>query len=82
MLMILKSHMFKVYLNRFPKNIKVKFMYFESVQINKVCHNPNLGLVTKARACKVGGQEGSLGFTSHALENVGKCEGMNLHTPK
>jgi len=24
-----------------------------------VCHNPSLGLVTKARACKVSGQKGS-----------------------
>jgi len=23
-----------------------------------------------------------LGVTSHAFENVGECEGMNLHTPK
>jgi len=46
------------------------------------CHNPSLGLTTKARACKVVGQEGSLGVTSHAPENVGECEGMNPHTPK
>jgi len=46
------------------------------------CHNPNLGLVIKARDCKGVGQEGGLGVTSHALENVGQCEGMNPHTPK
>ncbi len=46
------------------------------------CHNPNLGLVTKARAHKVVGQEGSPRVTLHALESVRKCEGMNLHTPK
>jgi hypothetical protein len=45
-------------------------------------HNPSLGLVIKVRACKGAGQEGSLGITSHALKSVGKCEGMNLHTPK
>jgi hypothetical protein len=28
------------------------------------------------------GQEGSPRVTFHALKNVGKCEGMNLHTPK
>jgi len=43
-------------------------------------HNPNLGLVTKAKACKVAGQEGSPGVTLHALGNVRKCEGMNPHT--
>ncbi len=39
-------------------------------------------LVTKARACKGEGQEGSMGVTSHALGNGGECEGMNPHTPK
>jgi len=28
------------------------------------------------------GQGGSSGVTSHAPRSVGKCEGMNLHTPK
>jgi hypothetical protein len=38
------------------------------------CHNLNLGLTTKAKACKVVNQEGNLGATSHAPENVGECE--------
>jgi len=38
--------------------------------------------VTKAKACKVAGQEGSLGVTPHAPGNVGKCEGMNTYTSK
>jgi hypothetical protein len=38
--------------------------------------------VTKAKACKVAGQEGSLGVTPHAPGNVGKCEGMNPYTSK
>jgi len=46
------------------------------------CCNPNLWLATKARACKVVSQEGSLGVTPHALGSVKKCEGMNPHTPK
>jgi hypothetical protein len=46
------------------------------------CHNPNLGLASKARACKVTGQEGSPIVTFHCLGSVGECEGMNLHTPK
>jgi len=46
------------------------------------CRNPNLKFATKTKACKVAGQEGSLGVIPHAPESVGKCEGMNLHTPK
>jgi len=46
------------------------------------CRNPNLGFTTKAKACKVAGQEGSPGVTSHAPRSVGKCEGMNPHTSK
>jgi hypothetical protein len=38
--------------------------------------------MTKARACKGVGQEGSPRVTSHALGSVRKCEGMNPHTPK
>jgi hypothetical protein len=44
--------------------------------------NPNLGLVTKVKACKVASQEGSLGVTSHAFGSAKECEGMNPHTPK
>jgi len=40
-----------------------------------LCRNPSLGLTTKARACKVSGQE-------KKPENERKCEGMNPHTPK
>jgi hypothetical protein len=47
-----------------------------------MCRNPSLGLVTKARACKGAGQEGSPGVTFHAPRSVGECEGMNPHTPK
>jgi hypothetical protein len=48
----------------------------------KRCPNPNLGLMTKARACEGAGQEWTPGVTFHAPRNVGECEGMNLHTPK
>ncbi len=50
--------------------------------LEQYCHNPNLGLATKERVGKVAGQERSPGVTPHAPESVGKCEGMNLHTPK
>jgi len=49
------------------------------------CHiyrNPSIGVTTKAKACKVAGQEGSPMVTSHAPESAKECEGMNLHTPK
>jgi len=46
------------------------------------CHNPNLGLLTKARVCGNARQEGSSGGTSYTPGNVGKCERMNTHTPK
>jgi len=32
------------------------------------CHNPNLGLMTKARACKVVGQKGSPGVKESVRE--------------
>jgi hypothetical protein len=49
---------------------------------NLMCRNPSLGLATKIMACKGAGQEGSPGVTSHALESVGKCEGMNTQILK
>ncbi len=45
------------------------------VEVFHECHNLNLRLVTKARACKVAGQKRKLGRER-------KCEGINLHTPK
>jgi hypothetical protein len=47
-----------------------------------VCRDSSLGLMTKIRACEGARQEWSLKVTFHAFKNVGKCEGMNLHTPK
>jgi len=38
--------------------------------------------VAKAKACKVTGQEGSLGVTPHVPENARECEGIDPHTPK
>jgi hypothetical protein len=54
----------------------------KTMEGKKVCYNPSLGLATKARAYKGVDQEGSPGVTSHAPKSVGKCEGMNPHTPK
>ncbi len=47
-----------------------------------LCRNPNLGLATKARGCKVTGQEGSPGVMPHAPGSARKCEGIDPHTPK
>jgi len=46
------------------------------------CHNLSLGLMTKVRPCKGVSQEWSSGVTFHAFDSVGKCEGLNPHTPK
>jgi hypothetical protein len=47
-----------------------------------VCRNLRFGLVTKARGCKVAGQEGSSGVMPHALRSARECEGIGPHTPK
>ncbi len=49
---------------------------------NLDCRNPNLGLTTKARGCKVAGQKESLGVMPRAPESARECEGIGLHTPK
>jgi len=38
--------------------------------------------VTKARGCKVTGQEGSPGIIPHAPKSARECEGIGPHTPK
>jgi hypothetical protein len=63
-------------------NIKLVSLNMSLSTSHHLCPNPSLGLMTKVRACKGVGQEGSLGITSHAPGNVGKCEEVNLHTPK
>ncbi len=61
--------------------LKKNHKIFRNILWLKRC-NPNLGIATKARACKVAGQEGSLGITSHAPGSVGKCEEWTLTLPK
>ncbi len=46
------------------------------------CRNPSFRLATKARGCKVAGQEGSLGVMLHAPGSVRECEGIDPHIPK
>ncbi len=46
------------------------------------CRNFSLGLATKARGCKVAGQEGSPKVMPHAFESARECEGIDPHPPK
>jgi hypothetical protein len=46
-----------------------------------LCCNPSLVFMTKAKACKGASQKRSPRVTFHAPGSVGKCEGMNPHTP-
>jgi hypothetical protein len=46
------------------------------------CRNPSFGLATKAKGLQGCGPKGSPGVTSGTPGSVGKCEGVNLHTPK
>jgi hypothetical protein len=55
---------------------------FEGKLQQDFCSNLNLGLVTKARVCKVVGQEESPRITFHVPESAKECEGMNPHTSK
>jgi hypothetical protein len=50
--------------------------------MHHICRNPSFGLATKAKGLQGCGPRGSLGVTSETLESVGKCEGVNPHTPK
>jgi len=45
------------------------------------CHNPTLGLTTKARAWKVAGQEGSPWLTSHISRSAKSVKGWTLTLP-
>jgi hypothetical protein len=47
-----------------------------------LCCNLNFGLTTKAKGLQGCGPRGSMGVTSHTPGSVGKCEGVNPHTPK
>jgi hypothetical protein len=60
----------------------ILLFFHGSLYWNTWCHNPSLGLVTKARVCKVASQERSIGITYSAPGSAKECEGMNPHTPK
>jgi hypothetical protein len=46
------------------------------------CRNPSFGLATKAKGLQGCGPRESPRVTSHTPKSVGKCEGVNPHTPK
>jgi hypothetical protein len=45
------------------------------------CRNPSIGLMTKGRACKVAGQEGGPGVTSHAPRSAKSVREWTLTLP-
>jgi hypothetical protein len=64
-------------------NVSIPMVASNSIHnICHICHNLSLGLATKARACKVVGQEGSPGVMLHAPRSARECEGIDPHTPK
>jgi hypothetical protein len=48
----------------------------------KQCHDFSLELATKAKGMESWRPKVQLGSPIHTPKNVGKCEGMNPHTPK
>jgi hypothetical protein len=60
-------------------HMSIVFKNYFKPKVN--CCNPNMGSRPWQRLAKVWA-EGSPWNTSHALGNVGKCEGTNIHTPK
>jgi hypothetical protein len=50
--------------------------------VESKCCNPSFGLVTKAKGLQGCGPRESPRVTSHTPRSVGKCEGVNPHTPK
>jgi hypothetical protein len=50
--------------------------------VGYICRNLSLGLATKAKGLQGRRPRGNPGVTSHTPRSVGKCEGVNPHTPK
>ncbi len=65
-----------------PTPSKRKDILLEQKVIKGLCRNPSFGLTTKAKGLQRCGPRGSMGVISHTPGSVGKCEGMNPHTPK
>jgi len=50
--------------------------------LQEICRNPSFGFATKATGLQGCRPRESPRVTSHTLGSVGKCEGVNSHTPK
>jgi hypothetical protein len=48
------------------EHLSTNFFSYRIAYKVAICHNPSLGLATKAKACKSASQEGSPGVTFHA----------------
>jgi len=51
-------------------------------KFNPSCRNPSFGLATKAKGLQGCRPRENPRVTSYTPGSVGKCEGMNPHTPK
>ncbi len=67
---------------KFPNGILAHWAKVIAILEMPNCCNPSLGLATKAKGCKVVGQEGSPGIMPHAFGYVRECEGIDPHIPK
>jgi hypothetical protein len=52
------------------------------IKYDDICRNLIFGLATKAKGLQGCGPRGSSKVKSHIPGSVGKCEGVNPHTPK
>ncbi len=67
--------------------VKINVKSISPLENNKklqkeLCRNLSFGLATKAKRLQRCGPKASPGVTSHTPGSVGKCEGVNPHTPK
>jgi hypothetical protein len=76
----LKCTIFDINIRKYIQSL-FKF-YYETILYFLECRNPSFGLATKAKGLQGCGPKGSPGVTSGTLGSVGKCEGVNPHTPK
>jgi hypothetical protein len=69
------GHLVRMFYDDFFGDLEQQFKSISITPCMSFCCNLRLGLMTKARSCKVAGQERKPGSER-------KCEGMNPHTPK
>jgi hypothetical protein len=59
-----------------------QLIYWYNFPIYHLCHNPSLGLATKARGLQGYGPRGRPGSHFTCSRECKECESMNPHTPK